>query len=265
MPEGNQVELAEKQLAHLAPLKEAARDFESRIPRVQSLPVVDYQPANPHDPDVLVPPGSVTLFLTRARSPIQRRLRQALDGVRGRDVELARDLRALYRRRPMVSLETAVDLLKRQDVVANLHYGSTAVARNLFLPPDLDIAVVPLPYNGGRLLRTGFKLVQGCRPGTKANLEGLLVRHSPPLTPAERAAIRGIPIEAAPFNVGDAANCYAITGVAIVMVVMFATYGCPGAYADLHLDDQVIKQLGPEAAARELLGLRRTILEKRGV
>lgn len=265
MPEGNQVELAEAQLKHLEPLKEAARDFEGRIPRAKPLAVLDYQAKDPTSEDVLVPPGSVTLFLARAKSPMLRRVRQVLTKGAAAEAGLVRELRETYRRRPMVPLEKAVEILKRQSVVASLHYGHGAVAKNLFVPEDLELCIVPLPYNGGRISRAGFRLVQGLKPGAKTELDGFLVRHSPKLTAAEREAIRRLPVESAPFNVGDAANCYAITGVAIVMVVMFATYGCPGRYGDLHLDDQVIKQIGPEATARELLGLRRKILEKRGV
>ena len=265
MAEGNQIEQAERQLKELAVLKAAAAEFETRVPRQTPLELLDYAPKDATSPDVLAPPGSITLFLGRPKSKALSRVREAVKQAAGKDVQLMRELKEVYGRRKMVSLTEAVETLKQQPVIAHLQYGPFTVAKNLFVPDDLELCIVPLPYNGGQLARGGFQLIQAVRPKEKAALEGVMVRHLPPLSPAEKAAIKELPAAFAGFNVGDAAMCYAITAVAIVMVVIFATAACPGSYPDLHLDEAVIKKIGPEATARQLLALRRTIMEKRAV
>jgi hypothetical protein len=231
--------------------------------RSRRLELLDYRPSDPQSEDLLVPPGSITLFLARQGSNLLGEIRQAVTSDRSRDVELARRLRDIYRRRKMVSLERAVEMLRAEDVFAEIQHGRFVLASSLFVPQDLEVAMVPLPYNGGPISRSGFHLLERIKESSDAALDGFLVRHSPALTRAELAALKLVPREVLDFNVGKAAMCYAITGVALVAVVIFATSACPGKIPDFHLDDDIIRRLGPEATARQLLGLRRKALEHR--
>ncbi len=250
-----------------ADLRAAALLAESRATRTSKLTVVDYR--QPADGDLaLVAPGTVTAFVGRAGSGSLAELRKALAG----DVKVARALIArltkqLERRKPM-ALSAAVEVLGKQPVFAEIRYGGRALASNLFVPAGLDLCVVAMPYNGGRVAAAGFALVEFLADDGDGALEALIVTSAPDLTAAERAALRLVPADQIGSNIGRAAMCWAVTAVTIAAVVVLATSFCISRVAgrdpeERHLPEDRIKQLGPAASARALLALRRSILEER--
>lgn len=142
--------------------------------------------------------------------------------------------------------------------------GRFTLASSLFVPEDLDLVIVPMPYNGGSLQDVPFTLVERHAADTNTeHYDAILIRRAPRLTEAETEALRLMPPDSLDLNVGRAAMCYAVTAVTVVAVVMFATTACPGTPIDIHLDDDVVKRLGPELTARKLIQVRRLALDRR--
>jgi hypothetical protein len=136
----------------------------------------------------------------------------------------------------------------------------------LYVPDDLDVCVVPMAYNGGSLALDEFTLVEHFLPGTDTQLEAVALRHSPPLSPAERAALAAVPDDQCEMNVTSPMMCYAITGVTIVATVIAVTSFCyqitKPPEDEPSISDEEVATLGPSATARKLLAIRRQILEK---
>lgn len=244
-------------------LRDAADDAEQRLVRRSNLALLEYVPSDPDSEDVLVPPGSVTIFLARGRTELLDSIRAALSDSGGKDLDLKREIQALHDCRKPLDLESAIALFREQPVVGEIIHGRSTLAKNLFVPDDLELSVVPLPYNGGALAEDDFHLVERVKWDAGDRLEGFAVRHAPQLSAAEAEALRLLPADMIEDNVGMAAMCYAATGIAIVAVVIFATYACPGFGEVPRIDDQRLAAIGPEASARELLAVRRRALERR--
>ncbi len=250
-----------------ADLRTAALLAESRATRTTKLTVVHYR--QPADGELaLVTPGTVTAFVARAGAGILTELRKALAGdVKVQRTLIARVTKQLERRKPM-ALSAAVEVLGKQDVFGEIRYGGRALASNLFVPAGLDLCVVAMPYNGGRVAAAGFSLVEFLNDEDAGQLEAVIVVSSPVLTAAERAALRLVPADQIGSNIGRAAMCWAVTAVTVAAVVVLATSFCISRVAgrdlvERHLPEDRIKQLGPAASARALVALRRAILEER--
>jgi hypothetical protein len=242
-------------------LRKASVESERRPVTIKSIDTLEYVPLDTESREMIVPPGTVTVFLARPGSRELRRIREVIEN-REPDEELFRQLAGMYEGRNQTSLDEALELLLSQDSFCDLIHGRSIVASNLFVPDDMPVVVVPLPYNGGALSPDGFTLMERTKPGITANLEGFAVRHVPELTVAEAEALQRLPAENNDFNVGRAAMCYAITGIVLVGAVMGATYACPGRYERPHLEEELVRSLGPAASAAEMLALRRQALEE---
>jgi hypothetical protein len=129
-----------------------------------------------------------------------------------------------------------------------------------------------LPYNGGRLPKTAFTLVEHYRDGDDAALDVVLLWHIPPLSRAEVAALRQAPSDQLELNVGHlgpegACSVVALTvAVAVELAIVAVTFAITEArkeIPEIHLPDDKIRDLGPASSARELLALRRAILDGR--
>lgn len=247
----------------LALLREAADEAERRNVSAKKLDMIDCKEPRAQAGEVL-PPGTVTLVLARRGSEIFKKALVSLRRTGNFDAETNKRIRASYERRKVMALAEAVDLLRGQPTIAEVTGGRFTLASSLFVPEDLDLVLAPMPYNGGRLDDVPFTLIQRHAPGVDLqDYDAILVRRPPVLTAAERAALDLIPRNAFDLNLGRSAMCYAITAVAIVAVVIFATAACPHHQINLHLDDDDIKQLGPEMTARTLVNLRRQALDRR--
>jgi hypothetical protein len=244
-------------------LCEAADHAESRTVTSHDVTIYDYK-ADDVSTDDLLQPGTVTLILGRSGSET---LGSALSLIKKKgkfDPPTIKRIRASYEKREILDLSDAVGLMRSMPTIADLIGGRFTLSSNIFVPDDLDIVLIPLPYNGGDVSAVKFKLIQ--RHATDVppqTYESFLVRRAPRLTAAEAAALKLVPRDATDLNIGRAGMCYAITMVAVVAVVMGATYACPGRRPDFHLDDEDVKRLGPELTARTLIRLRRQALEQR--
>ena len=239
----------------------ATEEFETRIFHTTALPMVAFKPVGSEIP--LVPPGTVTLFMTPARSKVLNEVRKAVENPLVESRAMRHLAEQLKNRNPMKPDE-ALHIIKQQPVLASLHYGASTLAQHLFVPRDLDAVVLTLPYNGGSLLTKGFSLIQASAPKSKNRLDGIIVKHAPILSSAEKAALGQLPKDNAGFNVGQPLGCYALTAVGLVAAAIAAgsTLYAPRV-GDPHIDDAAIRNIGPEATARQLLNMRRKLLQGR--
>src|SRR5205085_1798037 len=113
-----------------------------------------------------------------------------------------------------------------------------------------------------------FSLAEHYQEDSQDALEGVVVSVSPPLTPAEEAALRLVPANQRVQNVGAAIGCKTTWLAAAIWVVTHivtatAAIVCavrPG--EEPHLPDGRLNELSPAASARELLAVRRELLTK---
>lgn len=246
-----------------------ADEMENRATDVSKVALIDYQPSRGENPVWLTLPGTVTIFVTRGNSDLLDQLKAAINK-RADDVILAITdrLRKQFEKRKPLSLKAAAEQVIAEPVFAEIRYLGASVARSVFVPADVDACVVSLPYNGGAVKKSGLEIVQYVSTAESPRLRALAVRHAPELTDAETAALRELPDAGIGANIGTAAMCYAITGVAIVAAVMGATSFCVGRVLNPHdpvehLSVGEIKRLGPARTARGLLRARRKALQER--
>lgn len=258
---GNPIEAIRRLPEPIQALRPVALEIEARPSRVSPIDVLDYTPDHDDYPRMLAKPGTVTLFVARQGSDVIGRIRDAVTSGGDEDAHIAAELAEQFRRRSMVPIEEAVATLLVQPVFASVRYGERTMAQSLFAPDDVQACVVPMPYNGGYVADDSFKLVEHYLPGTHERLAALAVRHTPPLTPAERAALKAVPPDQREWSIGQPMACYAITAITVTIVLAGATYACPGITEPEELPDETIKALGPEATARKLLAIRRQVLE----
>ena len=253
-------------------------EAEARPIRARRLEVLDHAPRGRRAEPPLVLPGAITVFVARAGAPLLAELRAALSGEGEPDPGLLDRVAGVYRQieaRPQVDPAEALEVLRAQPVFADLRYGGATLATGVFVPEEGEVGVLILPYNGGRLARWGFTWVEHVREDGAA-LEALVVRHAPPLTRAEAAALRMAPADQAELNVGLASflphagvEAFVVgfaVGIAVGAVVIAVARAVHGGveiaeHLHHHRADDVIRDLGPAATARELLRIRRDVLE----
>jgi hypothetical protein len=243
-------------------LRDAADECAIRRATARDVEVLDYDGDWSGSEDCFSP-GTIALILARSGSNMFQQLYDNLKEKGIIDRDLINTIRDTYARRQVVPLADAVSLMKKQDTIADLLGGRFTLAANLFVPDDMDVVLVPMPYNGGPIEGIQFTIVERFKYDGAASLKAFIVRRRPHLSAAEEAALRLVPQDALDLPVGRAAKCYAITAVTIVGAVIAATYACPGLASEPHLSEEEIAQLGPELSARRLLQLRRKALERR--
>src|SRR6266487_1488474 len=223
-------------------------------------------------------PGTLTVFVARKGSAALHELREALKAGGEALKQLYRKVGEQAAQVERWTLEEAVQATIQEPVFAELRYGGATLAQGLSVPQGLDMTVLLLPYNGGRLAQEGFILAERFTEGSDAALEALVVRIDPPLTEAERAALQLVPVDQAINNVSANKPCDT-TWVAVATVAAVAA--TPAAHAivegiitvltilgvtpdDLepHIPEETLKLLGPAASARKLLEMRREVLSK---
>jgi hypothetical protein len=262
--------------AQLAQLMEAigplADEAEKRSLKTTKVDVIDYKPDPSQTQVTLTIPGTLTLFIARANSKILGEIRQA---AKKRDEKQILDITSRLRkqfeaRRPMTLAEAANEVIA-QPVFAEARYKEKSLAKSLYVPKGLDVCVVPLPYNGGKIRAQDLALTQFLQHGKNDLLEVVAVKHSPVLSKLEKDALRLVPVTDLSSNIGNAAMCYAITGVAIVAAVMGATSFCVGRVGlpedpiinpIIKITSAQVEKLGPAQTARQLLEVRRQALRR---
>jgi hypothetical protein len=244
-------------------LQLAADEVEERELHHSSIEVLDYVPSDPSR-GVLAPAGSVTVFVSQKGAPILQRIRAAAKEKSGLDVGLSEEIRAAFRGRERVTCYRAYRLLKDSASFASIRYGSKTLATNILPPPGPNLVVLANPYNGGKLKPSELTLVEHRVPSAKTGLEAVALRHSPPLTKAERAAVEQVPESQLEMNLTmDAECCDDWTFIAHVIVAITFAMLCmraPEAEDQVTLSPEEIERLGPAASARKLLNIRRELL-----
>lgn len=251
----------------------AILEAEKRPIRISQVEVIDHTEQFKPDTLSLGIPGTMTVFVGRKGTGAIEDVRDALAG-RG---DITKVLLRLRRYTLVPSDQALVELMLKQAVFADIRYGGEVLNRGIFLPEGFDLVLTVFPYNGGRLARDGFSLVEHYTEGSDAALTALVVQVSPPLTAAERAALSLAPEDQLVLNVGSALHCKTtwwaaalgigiaagtaglavVVGATVVLTVVAAVV-TPG--EEVHLTSEEINQLGPAASARTLLARRHELL-----
>lgn len=252
-------------------LRPASIEAEARERREKPIRTIVYTPTDPKEVSThLAIPGSIAVFVVRKGSKILEEIAAAATSKDGSDKKIVKRLLANFSRRKRTTIEKATGMLIKEHVFADVRHGGATVASNLFHPKGLECCVVLLPYNGGKLAKGGLQLIERFRPPINPGdpgpeLESIALVQAPPLTRAEREALRLVPASQLELNVGKASDCWGVTGIAVaavvvLLVVAIATLGCAAIDVKPLTDPQIAK-LGPEATARQLLALRRDALD----
>lgn len=254
----------------LRPLRALSLEAARRPLRRRPLEVIDYHSRSPHPEEHLALLGSISVLAARPGNSFMKEIRRAVADQDEPHTELAKRLYRQYAKRETVSIERAAAIALDQPVFADLHYGGTTLVENVFVPEDLDVALITLPYNGGRLAAGGFSLVEHPRTDDAASLDVLVLRNTPPKTKAEAAALSKVPSEQRALNVGRGPGDVAcsvlllVAAVAVEAAVVAVTFAITGK-VDVehieHIDPGTILELGPAATARQMVELRRQALQ----
>ncbi len=243
---------------HIADDEAYAREARTRVVEMLTL---DAPKRADHIPATM--PGTLTLFLARPGSRLLDDVRGVARADRDSTRRLSDKLRRQFAGRKQVSLPEAVQQLLSQRVFAELRFGDRTVARNLFVPDDESVCVVTLPYTGAELARDAFRLIEYSVKGADQTLDAVILKHDPPISSAERAALAAA--AASLPNGGPVSGpCDADLVEAAFMVLLFAILAKPGDFtADQHVAEERIREIGPNATARELMQIRREAVKFR--
>jgi len=254
----------------------ARLEMEKRPIRVKKIEVLTYKSgADPQSN--LSFPGTATVFVARKGTKGLDQVRAAVEAGEEGVKTLRAAMEKQFNRVTNLTPEEYAAQIPKEPVFAGLRYGGSVLTSGIFLPKGLDLHYIVFPYNGGRLAAGGFSLAEHYKEGSKAELEALVVKTEPPLTPAERAALKLVPSDQLARNVAIFDDCHTTWWAAAFFFgpLVVATAVATGAYVTLtaaaaalvglakeqHLTDAKIQALGPAATARALLGLRRQALE----
>jgi hypothetical protein len=257
-------------LRELRTLDSLAAEAANRPIRRRELEVVDYQPADPRPETHLALEGTVTLLAARSGSRLMAEIREALATKPSKTEDVAKKLYLQYKKRKQVPLARGVKTAIAQPVFAHVLHGNLVLLENLFVPKDLEVAFVPFPYNGGALAETGLVLVEHPVSEDAEPLDVLVLRHTPELSKAERAALEKVPAEQRALNLGRGPGIQAcsvallVVAVVVEVAVVAVTFAITGSI-DLrhmdHIDPAEIKKMGPAKTARALVEKRRQFLQ----
>lgn len=247
-------------------LQLAADELTLRSLRYREIEILDYVPSQP-DRALLCPAGAVRVFVAAQGDPILQRVRNIATHSKSEDVDLVEnEIVPRFAGRTELSAYQIWRLLQRSPVFASIRYGGRTLATNIFPPQDLGVVILDNPYNGGELSPAHLTLVEHRLENTDAALEAVALKHAPPLTPAERAALAQVPADQLEANLTLNARCcqsatfIMVTAVAFTAAVLCASAVMAAEEEQQHLSDEQIQRLGPAATARELLDIRREVL-----
>jgi hypothetical protein len=219
----------------LRALNIAEREALARPIRSKQLSLVDYTPSDPNSVDRLADPGTLTVLIAPAGAPILEDVRTAAEKGNAEDIELARMIRVELSRRRRVPIPEATQALVVAPVLADLRYGGLTLASSVFLPPDYEFAAGMIPYNGGPLAADGFSLIERYQAGSVEKLDALILRATPPLSDAERAALEQLPPDETEMNLSSVVyrpcswTTIAVAGAVAASVAVFSAIGIAAA------------------------------------
>jgi hypothetical protein len=183
-------------------LHKAEREIMARPLRISPIELLDYVPSDPSSEVRLAAPGTIVVYLAEKGTDVLANVRQAIDRRDGTDLELANQFKQTFSETRHVPLSEAAAMLRESQVSADIRYGGTTVAPNMFVRNEFGLSPVLLPYNGGPISPNGFSLCEHYQPNSEIQLEALAVRNFPPLSEVEKAALDRIPPDQGELNVG---------------------------------------------------------------
>lgn len=240
-------------------LQLAADELEERELRRSRIEIIDYLPSDPSK-GVLAPPGSITVYITHAGDPLLQRVRDAASGSSDLDVQLSLEIRGKLRGRERLTYYQAYRLLRDTESFASIRYGCRTLATNLFPPPGPRFMVLENPYNGGRLDPDELTLVEHRVPGSRGSLAALALRHTAPLTEAERAAVEQVPEDQLEMNLSMRGDCCDNLTDYVWQALTHIQILAPITSEEVPLSEEELERMGPAASARKLLHRRRELL-----
>ena len=265
-------------------MRKSLRDFKTldalntearrRPVRRRTIEIVEYQPTNRRPETHLALEGTVTLLAARHGSKFLAEIREAVAKKDGSGEELARRMYRQYKGRKTTTLPKAVKSACAEPVLADVLHGDLLLVESLFVPRDLEVAFIALPYNGGRFADGGLLLVEHPLSEDVESLEVVALAHAPNLTNAERVALANVPPEQSALNIGNPLGpiacgvgllVAAVVVEAVVVAVTFAITGKVDIEHMAHLSAAELQELRPAASARELVQMRRAYLGKRSI
>jgi hypothetical protein len=245
--------------------------------RVSKLPVINAKPKSETE-ILLTPPGTVTVLIARKGSDDLNAFRKAAEQGGDAAAKLLERYTKQYRGQQPLTTEQLAKGLLGASVQADIRYAGSVINSGLFVPAQgQEVSGNRFPYNGGRLASEGFELVEYFEEGTKGELEGLVIVSAPPLSDAEKAALRLVPRDELTTSVGAfplkakakwcnttwgavggaalfvAAGAMAYTEAVACTVILVAR--------DKALSDSDLKKLSPTASAAQILQVRRKVYE----
>lgn len=232
------------------------RDIEQDRPLRSSTPTVLVYDGE----DVpLLAEGTVTIFFARRGSEFLEQARSAFRAGKGKALQQLTEQvwKDLDARQPF-TVEEAAEAVEASAVSAELRYGGKQLANGLVLPKGVEWGAVPLAYNGGELDHEAFRLVEHHRPHSDERLEAFVVVRPPELSELELRAVRSVPASMLEMNITTMLSpgfCVAL--VLVITAITNMGKACGPGRKFPHLTDEQVRELGPEASARELLSLRR--------
>lgn len=247
----------------------------SRRPiRRRTVEIVNYQPTNPQPDTHLALEGTVTLLAARHGSRFFVEIREALANNDRSAEDLARRMYRQYKGRKTTTLSKGIKSACAEPVLADVLHGDMLLVESLFVPRDLEVAFIPLPYNGGRFADGGLRLVEHPLSEDVESLDILALAHAPSLSKAEQAALAQVPPEQYALNIGDPLGPRAcgtgllVAAVVVEVAVVAVTFAITGSIDMEHMDHMSageLKKLGPAASARQLVQMRRAFLGRRTI
>jgi len=211
---------------------------------------------------------TIVLFLTNKGSHALDSIRDAItSGHSPQKVqqEFSQQFAAAPREKPM---QAVVQDVMNAPVYAEFRYAEYHLADHVHVPEGLKFFAYVFPYNGARLSRDGFSLIQWRRPNTDVELEALVVHNAPPQTDAERAAAGVVGTDRVvihPERWCDTTWWVAATyaaAVAQVAAVAAAAGPTPESFDVADLGDEILRRFGDNPSLEELIGLRKSVLPK---
>jgi len=148
-----------------------------------------------------VPPGSVIAYVARRGNPVLRTLVAAAR--RG-------DMRAIGRIHTDAGRRIAQRLTARSSkprsleaipVFGEIRYRSKTIARAVIPDGPSGVAIRMFPYNGGKLYDADFRLAQFKRDAGADDLEAVLLKRGPQLSPLERRVLARVSGDATENNI----------------------------------------------------------------
>jgi hypothetical protein len=200
------------------------------------------------------------VFVGRKGTSLVSRIRKAAASP-GEDARVAEFLYSQYQGKPQLSPYRAWRLLQSSPVVADVRYGGRTLATNVFIPPYAEAVWFASPYNGGKLTADELTLVEHHKEESKVGFEAVAIKHTPPLTAAERAALEKVPASQLELNLApNGACCDNVTDV--LQIIIAATFAmlCGNPFPDWHIYETDLKGLSPVATAIRLMDARREML-----